>query len=953
MAESLCFLLIEKLTSALAEEAINQVGFLLVRAGTVLTQVRSRMNQIKSEFEVIQSFLSYIGPTKENDRLLEAWVKQVRDVAFAVEDAIDIYRYLLAERQTRKTSFPKKLIRKPSIATAWNDMADELDEILNRLRHLRDMKERYGIKINRNDGLSIAVENRNNYIDGQEFVGREMEKKRLIRWLVDNEEADSKVISVWGMVGLGKTTLVSDVYRDNKIKAHFDCCAWVTFSQTSRVDGILRRIVREFFREKEGKIPQHIDSLEQEKLTEILECYLKEMKYLIVLDDLSATDVWNELRSILLDNKHASRIVLTTRNGNVASLAAKVMKLNKLSEENSWTLFCNKAFWNDKEKTCPAAVESKAKELLEKCEGVPLAIVSIGNYLSLIEKKDMQWNKVLEDMSWLLNSTPELGLMKRIWTLSLHRLPDFLKNCLLYCGIFPEDYPIKRKRLIRLWVAEGFIKERGNRSMEDVAEEYLNDLVRTCMLQVTERNDFGRVRSCKMNKILRDLAVSMSDEEDFYSIRGTADTDLWKSCRRLSVHRTGDNAYFDGKTTLKLRTFIHFDTVIFPINQFRFKLLRVLDVQGTPLQSLPKDVFDLFNLNYLGLRKTKISTISKSIKKLINLQTLDLAYTQINFLPESITELKKLRHLFVHTIGDQTHKSFRDISGFPAPEKIWDLKRMQTLQGIEAGSELVKNLKSMTQLRTFRIMKVRAIHCKDLSDAITRMNQLHRLDIVAAEEYESLDMKDMKIPPSCLEKLTFRARLEALPLSVGSLNNLTWLRLCWSALTEDPLPSISKLPNLVFLLLTKAYNGPELVFRNGWFPKLKDLRLSDMDNLQKLEIEEQSLSKLRQLNLVRCGKLKEVSQGIWNLKKLEMLYLEETPKKFVESLRSRSPTKDGALRRQKSEDPEITAPASFQIMHVFQEDGKWYGQSLRDPNLPYHEEYIEKLKEEMNNKEDS
>ena len=84
------------------------------------------------------------------------------------------------------------------------------------------MKERYGIKINRNDGLSIALENWNNYIDNQEFLGREMEKKRLISWLVDDKQADNKVISVWGMVGLGKTTLVSDVYMDNQIKAHFD-----------------------------------------------------------------------------------------------------------------------------------------------------------------------------------------------------------------------------------------------------------------------------------------------------------------------------------------------------------------------------------------------------------------------------------------------------------------------------------------------------------------------------------------------------------------------------------------------------------------------------------------------------------------------------------------------------------------------------------------------------------
>ena len=72
-----------------------------------------------------------------------------------------------------------------------------------------------------------------------------MEKKRLISWLVDNEQVDSKVISVWGMVGLGKTTLVSDVYRDNQIKAHFDCCAWVYYGIYSGIEELLA-LLRDF-----------------------------------------------------------------------------------------------------------------------------------------------------------------------------------------------------------------------------------------------------------------------------------------------------------------------------------------------------------------------------------------------------------------------------------------------------------------------------------------------------------------------------------------------------------------------------------------------------------------------------------------------------------------------------------------------------------------------------------
>lgn len=964
MAEALFFLLIEQIGSALAEEAINHTGFLFVRERTVLTQVRSRMNQIKSEFEVVQAFLSHIGTRKESDPLLEAWVKQVREVAFAVEDTMDLYIYLLAERHRRKSrGFPKKIFRRPSISRGWDSIADELEEILNRLHHLRDMKERYGIKTTaKGDTQSAAIETLQNladsshFIDDEEIVGIKESKRLLVQWLLDREPRRT-VIAVWGMVGLGKTTLVSKVYRRKIIKAHFDCHAWVTVSQAYRVEGLLRRIVGEFFKEKEGVIPQHIDTLGRRDLIQILHDYLGEKKYLIVLDDVCGTDVWNELRDSFLDNGQGSRIILTTRYHSVALLATRnrVMELEHLNEEEAWSLFCRKAFWKDNERECPSAVESQARELVNKCQGLPLAIVSIGNYLSLRQKKEIEWKKVLDDINWVLNNNPELGLMKSILALSLHDLPDYLKNCFLYCGIFPENYPIKRKRLIRLWVAEGFIKKRGKRSMEEVAEDNLNELVHRCMLQVTERNDFGRVRACRMNGIMRELALSISEREDFYSVRGPAETSSANEARRLSVHRCGSNMHFDRRTMLHLRSFIYFDTTIFPM-KFSFKLLRVLDVQGTPLDSVPDGVFSLFNLYYLGLRKTRIRKIPNSIKRLINLQTLDLAYTKIKSLPDGIAELKKLRHLFVHTIGDQTHKSFNEFSGFLAPRGIWDLKDLQTLQGVEAGGKMVKKLKQMTQLRSFRIMKVRAIHCGDLSAAITEMTQLHRLDIVAAEEKESLNMQGISVPPPHLEKLTFRAKLEVAPKWVSSLNNLTWLRLCWSALKEDPLPSICKLPNLVFLLLTRAYDGPRLVFRDGWFPKLKDLRLVDMDCLQQLEIEREALPKLRQLNLVRCETLMEVPQGIWCLQKLEMLYLEEMPREFVGSLGSRNHSKEGLLKRRQSEgqdDYTKIPPIPLVITHVYQEDGRWYGESLKDADLSlYEEEYISMLKEEMDLKED-
>jgi disease resistance protein RPM1 len=81
--------------------------------------------------------------------------------------------------------------------------------------------------------------------------------------------------------------------------------------------------------------------------------------------------------------------------------------------------------------------------------------------------------------------------------------------------MFPEDYLIHRKRLIRLWIAEGFIEQKGACSLEDTAESYLRELIRRSMLHVAERNNFGRIRCIRMHDLVRELAIFQSKREGF------------------------------------------------------------------------------------------------------------------------------------------------------------------------------------------------------------------------------------------------------------------------------------------------------------------------------------------------------------------------------------------------------------------------------------------------------
>ncbi|THF95721.1 hypothetical protein TEA_025314 [Camellia sinensis var. sinensis] len=98
------------------------------------------------------------------------------------------------------------------------------------------------------------------------------------------------------------------------------------------------------------------------------------------------------------------------------------------------------------------------------------------------------------------------------------------------------------------------------------------------------------------------------------------------------------------------------------------RLLNVLDLEGTPLETIPDEVFKLIHLRYLGLRDTNVKMVPKLIRKLENLETLDLQGTYVTKLPDEILHLQKLRNLIsYHLKSGSVYSEFGDFSGFKAP----------------------------------------------------------------------------------------------------------------------------------------------------------------------------------------------------------------------------------------------------------------------------------------------
>ncbi|WRX12401.1 NB-ARC - like 10, partial [Theobroma cacao] len=314
-----------------------------------------------------------------------------------------------------------------------------------------------------------------------------------------------------------KTTLAKKVYNHNDVKKHFDCCAWVFISQQCKprevLHGVLIKILSPSIKDREL-----IDKLKEDELVEKLYDVLKDKRYLVVFDDIWRYEDWDSLKPAFPKGNEGSKLLFTTRNKEVAMLAdprSSPIELSLLTGDESWKLFKRKAFPENKMEShaCSKEFETLGKEMLKKCGGLPLAIVSWNEWEMVQKNINAHLNKVQQQ---------EYGGVNGILALSYNELPFHLKPCFLYLGHYPEDSEISKKELIRLWIAEGFISpslEGGEMLMEDVAEQYLEELINRCLVQVSRRGHRGTsVKTCRIHDLLRDLCVSEAQEENFFQI---------------------------------------------------------------------------------------------------------------------------------------------------------------------------------------------------------------------------------------------------------------------------------------------------------------------------------------------------------------------------------------------------------------------------------------------------
>uniref|UniRef100_M8BW38 Disease resistance protein RPM1 n=1 Tax=Aegilops tauschii TaxID=37682 RepID=M8BW38_AEGTA len=572
----------------------------------------------------------------------------------------------------------------------------------------------------------------------------------------------------------------------------------------------------------------------------------------------------------------------------------------------------------------PTLIE-QANLILKKCNGLPLAIVTIGGFLANQPKIAFQWRKLNEHISAELAMNPELGTIKTVLMRSYDGLPYHLKSCFLYMPIFPEDYRVGRGRLVRRWTAEGYSREVRGKSAVQIADSYFMELMSRSMILPSEKSIHSTkgIDSCQVHDLIREIGISKSMEENLvFTLEEGCISNSQATVRHLAINGNwkGDKSEFESIVDmLRLRSLTVFGQWKSFFISDKMSMLRVLDLEDTKdlRHHHLKHIWKLLHLRYLSrirylpLRACPtIFDLPDSLGNLRQLETLDVRGTGILKLPKSIIKLQKLNHLragiipayedFVsweQAVGDgMSHRDVcamfcccilpilatrLDAHGVLVPSGMTKLKALHTLGvvNIGRGKVILQDIKGLTRLRKLGVTGVNKENGQELCSAIVGLRHLESLSIRSEGEPGLSGCFDgMSSPPENLQSLKLYGNLVKLPEWIQELKHLVKLKLRNSTISEHDaaIQVIGNLPNLTFLhLLEKSFKGEEvcLSLLPGTFVRLMVLELRP--TLKCLKFEQGAACKLELLKFRFADINNESLLGLPSLASLKEVVLQD------------------------------------------------------------------------------
>ncbi|KAG1341978.1 putative disease resistance protein RGA1 [Cocos nucifera] len=368
----------------------------------------------------------------------------------------------------------------------------------------------------------ICRETSSEYLES-DIVGIDEEASNLVQLLMDRNRGRNLVYAIVGMGGIGKTTLAQKIFSTEQIRAHFDIkiCVCPCVSQDFVGINLLKQIIR-------CAGGDFGDAKTKAELGPLVRKALGQKRFFLVLDDIWSERVWEDfLRGPLLSGAADSRTLVTTQNEAIAKQMGAVYchSMKQLSVEHGWLMLCRRVF-SDSEVEDIKELKDVGMKIVRKCNGIPLAIETISGVLKTKERNNREWEKVLLSQTWTFNELPH-GIMPVLY-LGYEDLPSHLKQCFIYCSLFPENYEYSRMQLTQMWIAEGFVQAKEQVVEEDLADNYYSEVVTRSLLQITGKG--FREMDCKMHDLLQSLALFVAQHEYFSGDPQHLETTLVKPC---------------------------------------------------------------------------------------------------------------------------------------------------------------------------------------------------------------------------------------------------------------------------------------------------------------------------------------------------------------------------------------------------------------------------------------
>jgi len=601
--------------------------------------------------------------------------------------------------------------------------------------------------------------------------------------------------------------------------------------------------------------------------------------FLLVLDDvLDARSVnWTLLMDMLNAQKTGSTIIITTRDERVPKSMESffyVHYLRPLESEDCWSIVARHAFGPCNYQKL-SNLEEIGRKIAEKCDGLPLAAVTVANFLRDELSQDY-WNNVLMCGIWeLVHYVVQPALQS-----SYNSLSAPLKQCFEYCSIFPKKSILEKNVVVQLWIAAGLVESSADQ--EKVGEEYFDELVSRSLIH--RRSIGNEEANFEMHSLLHDFATMVSSS---YCTR-LDEQNLHQRIHNLSYNRGLYDSFnkFEELYAVKgLRTFLALplqkqlpfsllsNKVVHDL-LLTMKQLRVLSLSNyRSITEVPYSIGTLLHLRYLNLSHTKIESLPSATCKLYNLQFLLLAgCRRLIELPEDIGKLVNLRHL------DVSDTALREM-----PLQIAKLENLHTLSDFVVSKH--KDGLKLAELGKFPhlhgklfISQLQNVHDKFEADQ-AKMKMKERIEDLALEWDRCTSFHDSPIQSVVLEHLQPSTNLKSLTIKgycgisfpnwLGDFlfRNMVYLRIsnCDDCLWLPPLGQLGNLKKLIIEGMQSVETiGTEFYGGDGSpsfqpFPSLETLHFENMQEWEEWNLiggTAKEFPSVKTLSLRKCPKLR-------------------------------------------------------------------------------------------------